>query len=343
MKKPHSLFFPLLLIGIGSVLLASNLGLIQGSGWDLLLQWWPALLILGGLDGLYKRDGIVGPVVLLGLGTVLLLGNLSILPLTALETLWRFWPVLLIAFGLEILLSREHAAWATVVRVLVGLALVAGILWLALSGPGMAFKASAHDLTLDAAGATSMEVNLSPAAGKLELGAGPADKVVDGKLYLSTGETITSNTEIAGGIATVEASSNGFIIQGARAMGWDVNLNPKLPLSLITEMGAGRQTLHLGDLNVTDFTVEAAVGTVEIYLGNQALTGVIDSAVGDVLVFVPQGAAVKITLGTALTILDYPDDYTKQGDVMTSPNTTGGLIDLDISQAVGRVKIAYLP
>jgi len=67
------------------VLLASNLGLIQGSGWDLLLQWWPALLILGGLDGLYKRDGIVGPVVLLGLGTVLLLGNLSILPLTALE------------------------------------------------------------------------------------------------------------------------------------------------------------------------------------------------------------------------------------------------------------------
>jgi len=343
MKKPRSLFFPVLLIGIGAVLLASNLKLIPGSGWDILLQWWPALLILGGLNGLYQREGIVGPVVFIGLGTVLLLGNLGIMPLTALETLWRFWPVLLIAFGLEVLLSREHAVWATVVRVLVGLALVAGVLWLALSGPGMAFNASAHDLPLDAAGATSMDVSLSPAAGKLALGAGPADKVVEGKLYLSTGETITSNASIKDGIATVEASSNGFIIQGTRGMGWDVNLNPTLPLSLNTEMGAGQQTLHLDKLNVTDFSVESAVGTVNIYLGNQPLTGSIDSAVGDVVVFVPRGAAVKVNLGTALTIVEYPEDYIKQGDVLTSPTLDGENIVLDISQAVGRVKIMYRP
>ena len=114
MKQPRSLFFPVLLVIVGVVLLASNMKVVPASGWDILAQWWPVLLVLSGLNSLYMRQGVVGPLVLTGLGVVLLLGNLGYLQVSALETLWRFWPVLLIAVGVELLFGRQRSAWALI-------------------------------------------------------------------------------------------------------------------------------------------------------------------------------------------------------------------------------------
>lgn len=49
-------FGPILLIAVGSVLLLSNLGLIQiGQLKELMKQWWPALLIIIGLFQLRRK------------------------------------------------------------------------------------------------------------------------------------------------------------------------------------------------------------------------------------------------------------------------------------------------
>ncbi|MCK7476129.1 MAG: DUF5668 domain-containing protein [Rhodopseudomonas palustris] len=101
-RKPRSLFFPLLLIAVGLLIFLVNIGKIEGTTWDNLLKFWPVILIAAGLDGIYKRDGWVGPLVLLGFGTILLLGNLGILAQNGFSLLWRLWPVLLVAIGLDI-------------------------------------------------------------------------------------------------------------------------------------------------------------------------------------------------------------------------------------------------
>lgn len=44
------IFFPLILIVFGVLLLASNLGYIQFDVWQFVATWWPLLLIIGGLD-----------------------------------------------------------------------------------------------------------------------------------------------------------------------------------------------------------------------------------------------------------------------------------------------------
>ncbi len=53
-----------------------------------------------------KDEIPVGGVILLFLGIVFLLQNLNVLPWSLWETLWRFWPVLLIVSGLGLLLRR---------------------------------------------------------------------------------------------------------------------------------------------------------------------------------------------------------------------------------------------
>jgi hypothetical protein len=44
------IFFPLVLVVLGFLLLFSNLGYIQFDFWQFIATWWPLLLIIGGLD-----------------------------------------------------------------------------------------------------------------------------------------------------------------------------------------------------------------------------------------------------------------------------------------------------
>lgn len=61
-KKPSrhssSLFWPILLITIGFILLANNFDLIPWNIWDSLLHFWPIILILIGLEILLGKSRI---------------------------------------------------------------------------------------------------------------------------------------------------------------------------------------------------------------------------------------------------------------------------------------------
>jgi len=122
-RRPHSIFFPILLVTLGIFLLMANLGTIQNSAWGILETYWPLIFIIGALDGLYQRHGWVGPLVGIGLGTVLLLGNLHYLQWDSLDLLLRLWPVLLVAWGLDIAFGNDNLVWNTLVRVGLGLLL----------------------------------------------------------------------------------------------------------------------------------------------------------------------------------------------------------------------------
>ena len=69
------------------------------------------VLIAAGLDGFWRGEGYAGATVVTGLGVIFLLGNLGIMALTAWNLLLRLWPVLLIAFGLDMALGHDRP-WA---------------------------------------------------------------------------------------------------------------------------------------------------------------------------------------------------------------------------------------
>jgi hypothetical protein len=106
-RRHFSIFWPILLITVGIVLFLNNIGTISGDTWEVIWKLWPLLFIVGGIDGLVNRSGFAGPMVGIGLGTIFLLGNFGYLPVPALDVLIKFWPVLLIAWGIDLIIDHR--------------------------------------------------------------------------------------------------------------------------------------------------------------------------------------------------------------------------------------------
>lgn len=75
-----------------------------------------------------RRPSLVGPTLLIGVGVLVLMQNLGFLPFGFWWTLWRFWPVVLIVVGLDLLLGRRSPVGGLVVLGLT-VALIAGVLF----------------------------------------------------------------------------------------------------------------------------------------------------------------------------------------------------------------------
>jgi hypothetical protein len=75
----RSLFWPILLVGVGIVWLMSNLGMIQPVSLGSILKFWPVLLIVFGLDMLFSRrypwvGALVGLLAVAGVVALLMYG-----------------------------------------------------------------------------------------------------------------------------------------------------------------------------------------------------------------------------------------------------------------------------
>lgn len=94
------MFFGGLILALGILFLANNLGVVNLGG--SIFQWWPLILIAVGawllISSGFRR--LVAPLVLIGIGAIFLLGNLGL----SIDLL-SYWPVLLIIIG-AVILSR---------------------------------------------------------------------------------------------------------------------------------------------------------------------------------------------------------------------------------------------
>lgn len=105
---PRSTYLgPLLLIALGCLLLARNLGYLPAEMVPRILAWWPVIMILGGVLLLYRGisgqhgEGIVPGTILTTYGAFFLLVPLGYL---AWDSLARYWGIFPGAVGLGFLL-----------------------------------------------------------------------------------------------------------------------------------------------------------------------------------------------------------------------------------------------
>ena len=116
----------MIVIALGVVWLVNNLGLVQVGIGRLIATYWPALLIVWGIDviisGCCREEGrphfdagVVNGLLLLVLGAVILGGNLGYYHIN-LRAFWRIlWPIMLILLGWGILrgaVSTGRTHWA---------------------------------------------------------------------------------------------------------------------------------------------------------------------------------------------------------------------------------------
>jgi Domain of unknown function (DUF5668)/N-terminal domain of toast_rack, DUF2154 len=349
--RRRGIFFPLLLIAIGVFFFLNNFGIVQSTSWNLILRLWPVLLIVGGLDNLYRRDGIVGPIFSVGIGIIFLLSNLGYLVLSTLDIIIRFWPALLLAWGFDLIVGRR-GVWSAVAGTVLGLALVAGVV-LASQFAFSPQNLRAQTLSQPLLAADQADLDISETFGNLAISSASssATDLLQGSLRLSNSADIKSSYSVQAGKGSYRLWDEGNysypVYTPSSQTGWDLTLNPQVPVDLTDHLVMGNQKIDLTGIKLKSLDSSLVIGKSSLILPvGAAVTGKISGVMGEMDIFVPRGTPVKFQSSSAITVINMPPDYQRSGDLITSPSTnetSATAINLTIEQTIGLINVQYLP
>jgi hypothetical protein len=291
------------------------------------------------------------PIILIGVGAILLLSNLGVIQGNPWTIIFQLWPVLLIALGLEILLGGS-TGWRAVMSALLGLALVGGILWVLIAQPaipGLTFGSSnlqttniSHPLN----GVESAHADLSFGAGTNTVKAlSDSSNLIEGQLHTYSPPNFSVST--SGSQASIVLSPGQVtvpvVLPNISAETWDVALNSAVTYQLNLNVGVGQSKIDLAKLLVSGGEVNGGVGTSELYLpgkGTYRLT--INGGVGTVKIYVPSTLAVRAEVNGGLGSFNRLPSMQAVGDnVYETPgfSTAENAVTLIINGGVGSISM----
>lgn len=292
------------------------------------------------------RGGLVGPVLLIGFGIIFLLNNMGVLGWSVWDIVLRMWPLLLIAVGLDLLIGRRSVWGSLLTLVLILAVFIGGVL---LTGVQIESASLADEVRQPLAGATEVEVHISPAVGIFQVVAldKGSDDLVHGYIRLGAGEKLIREFDPDRDPARFTLKSSGitwFPVAGlwGDEASWELGLNPDVSLKLYLSLGVGKSEIDLGGLTLTYLEVDSGIGQTIITLPSEGrFRAVIDSAIGETVVVIPQGMAARIHVDTALGSSHVPNGYVHEGDYYLSPGyeTAENRVDLHVSNAIGSVRV----
>jgi len=286
------------------------------------------------------------PALLIGVGLLFLLNTLEIIDWRIWGGLWRLWPLILVAVGLEILVGRRSAAASAIIAVGM-LVVMAAALWFWSVQPYTSLSGTTNiDQPLQ--GAKSAQVTINSGVGDLNVAplAG-SQSLVTGVVNTMNNEVLTQDFHMTGSTAyyTLASKSNWSLPFSDNTFGnhtWNLNLNSTVPTNLSINTGVGNADLNLEKLNLSRLDVAAGAGNTIVKLPAQGVLGAnIRAGVGDLIISVPSGAAARIEIVSGLGNKVVPANYEHNGNVYQSPDysTSKNKVDLHVDAGVGNITV----
>ncbi len=337
--RRRSYFGPILLIAIGLVFLAYNLGFIPGEGWETILKLWPVLLIIAGLNDLIRREGIAWPILLIGAGTFLLLNNFGPQSWISWTQLFQLWPVLLIAGGID-LMFKGQSGWLAILGILLSVVLIGGAIWFA---SGDFYVSADYDEVYQTYGS---EVDLSD----IDLSLGFGELILTSESdqgVLITGSITPDNnleqiTESKTQVSYRLENNTPSIFPNT--IGWELGLTDAIPLTLSVDNGVGEVFLALERLDLDSLDANQGVGRLVIRLPEESSQDIlIKQAIGAIHIQIPADVKVAVDAQNGLSKVDFPADFELINGLYVSPGTNRINADLSITveQAIGYISFRY--
>jgi hypothetical protein len=291
------------------------------------------------------------PIILIGVGSILLLTNLGVITGNPWIIIFQLWPVLLIALGLEILLGGS-TGWRAVMSALLGLALVGGILWVLIAQPaipGLNFSTSTlqtTNISQPLNGVESANAELSFGAGTSRVYAlGDSSNLIEG--HLQTYATPNFSVSTSGNQATIVLSPGSvsvpMVFPSISEETWEVGLNSSVTYQFNVNVGVGQSKIDLTKLSLSGGSINGGVGTSEFYLpgkGTYRLT--INGGVGTIRIYVPSTLAVRAEVNGGLGSFNrLPSMQEVSDNVYETPgfSTAENAVTLSINGGVGSISM----
>ena len=345
-RADRSIFFPLLIIFSGILLLLSNLNLISGDFWSLIIRFWPIFFVIGGIDDLLNRKW-TGAIINFGIGSILILANFGLLSMTTWQIIMNYWPILVIGIGLDIIF-RGRSVVGSLVGVGLAIVLVLGLFWFAFRGTSTN-EAISQPIRFELGNIKQAELNIKPLAGKLNLNkADSNNQLLEGEIFSANHEDLSIESELNGQTQKISISSPQMIVIPSKNMNnnsaWELFLNTDVPFLINIEQVFGVQELMLTGLNIQDLESNLVMGTMHITLPDiENLNGSLECIIGEVVIVVPEGLSVTIELNSGMTGVTLGEGFTREGDKIYSmkSNDNEDSVLLSVNLPMGSLKVMH--
>lgn len=257
-----------------------------------------------------RPPSLFWPIVLIGAGVLLLLSNLGYLPWHSWNVLWRLWPLLLIALGIDVLIGRRSTFGAIISGLLI-LMLIGGAVIVVLFAQNIP---ALSNLNQPAEWRTR---HIEYSLGDVERGSAYIDwtsmpgylSALDDSPNLIEGDVtyrgeLIFDVHVRGDQADVELDSHfsgpwfGSFDLGRQVEGrWDVRLSPDVVLDLTLDAGSGSCDFDLTDLQVSDLFLDVGSGSVDLALpAGSTFEADIDGGSGSLIIALPESVGARVVL-----------------------------------------------
>ncbi len=288
-----------------------------------------------------RRGGVpVFAIVLVLLGVLLLLQTTGVVSWGIWGILWRFWPVIIIAIGIELVLGR----WSPVLAgVLVAVLLVGAV------GAAVGIAMAQEDdevvetLAEPLGDLRSVDVRLVFGAGDLAVRSLPAGSpnLVEGR-FEERGAQVALTRIADRGELRIQMGNRRWL-QSLGSGDWDIALSPVPRLSLDMDGGAADMNLDLRDLQVASLDVDTGAASMELVMPARAgqTQARIDGGAASITITIPEGVAARIRSDSGLSSIDVDTRrFPRAGDVWESPDFGAAANRVEIELHLGASSVA---
>lgn len=305
---------------------------------------------------------MLGPAILIALGVIFLLNSLEIVPWSVWGTLGRFWPLILVLIGVEIILRQTRAGWAvslvaSLAVVVLAVGLVAGAAQLGwvndlalpvgdrVQGVSLAEQAS---VSRDLNGIREARASIDFGAGKLVLNSlsdAPDKLVVVDYSVGAVGHVPRLNVSQSGAQGNLRISGGQDFQFGRRpeADQWNVHLSPDVPLDLALKLGAAEGNVDLAGLKIKTLQLDVGASnlTVSFPAGAGSSRATVNAGAASLTLEIPAGVGARIVSESGLASINASSRYTKSEGVFTTSDyqTAANRLDIDLKAGVSSVNI----
>lgn len=296
-----------------------------------------------------RPPSIIGPLILITIGVLFLLANAGMLRFSFWEIALRFWPLILILVGLEILIGR-HSLVGSLVVVILWVAVVAGVVWLVYTQGGglLPSAAGVSDQIIQPLGdIKSATVDLNIGSARVQVRALNPDSgdLMKGTFRHAEGTRVIKTFNVAGSEGRLSLKEEGinFILGGSSISNWDIGLYPALPIAMRVNGGIGRATLDLGELNITSLTMDSGIGAVDVTMPRTGIVSMrLNGGIGSATILVPPEVSARIRVSSGLGGIRVDEKrFPKFGDVYQNADyaSAANRLDIDVDGGLGSIQI----
>ncbi len=305
-----------------------------------------------------RRPSIVWPVLLIGVGVTLLLGNLDQLPANSGLLLARLWPALLILAGIDIVVGRRSTAgW--LFGGLLAVVVVGGLIALLVFAPDLPimeqltaapeYQVADIEEPLDEVETADVEIDWGSGINSLNALDADSDTLISGSYGYYGDLVYTFNP--SGSRATIRLDSRLFVIGvhiAFESPDRSLSLHPDVVYNLELNTGSGKNEFDLDELQLSRLEIDGGSGAIDLTLPGGDYRTSIDGGSGALTIHLPAGAAVRVDLdGGSGSFNSDSELELVRGDKDDGVYETDGFTDADqqiiiiLDQGSGRVTIKF--